>query len=318
MPALVMMISLMSALRSPGVLRCHQPAVAARGLGLRATASASEPTIPLPDGVLVVHKPQDWTSFDVVGKVRNTLEQHMKRQGHRFSRKKRLKVGHGGTLDPMATGMLVIGVGTGCRRLQQYLSGAKGYAARARLGFETDTQDATGESTATAPYDHVTVDDLHRAALGLTGTIDQRPPIYSALKKDGKKLYDLARAGEIKPEEVEVRKVTVHKLVVSDYDAASGTFGLDVSCGGGTYVRSLIEQLGRDVGSAAHMTALERTRHGPFCEEEEARRAALEGEMLAGVAPVLVDEFGDAERLLTALDEAGEALTVLGRKQDDA
>ena len=152
----------------------------------------------------------------------------------------------------------------------------------------------------------------------MTGTIDQRPPIYSALKKDGKKLYDLARAGEIKPEEVEVRKVTVHKLVVSDYDAASGTFGLDVSCGGGTYVRSLIEQLGRDVGSAAHMTALERTRHGPFCEGGGGEARSFEGEMLAGVAPVLVDEFGDAERLLTALDEAGEALTVLGRKQDDA
>ena len=155
----------------------------------------------LPNGFLVAYKPQGWTSFDVVGRVRGVLEKHFKSLGHKFGRKSRLKVGHGGTLDPMATGLLVLGVGDGCRKLQQYLSGPKAYVARAQLGAETDTQDAEGTETRTAPHDHVTLSELERAASGLTGDIMQRPPIYSALRKDGKRLYDLARAGEIKPEE---------------------------------------------------------------------------------------------------------------------
>ena len=124
--------------------------------------------------------------------------------------------------------------------------------------------------TKAAPFEHVTLEQLEAAAAGLTGDILQRPPIYSALRKDGKRLYELARKGEIKPEEVEKRPVTVHRLAVSGLDAATGVFDLEVRCSGGTYVRTLIEDIGREVGSAAHMTALERTRHGPFCSEAEA------------------------------------------------
>ena len=104
------------------------------------TAEPAAPTCPLPDGVLVVHKPQNWTSFDVVAKVRNTLQDHLRGHGHKFTGRKKLKVGHGGTLDPMATGLLVIGVGKGCRALEGYLKGAKSYAAVAQLGSETDSQ----------------------------------------------------------------------------------------------------------------------------------------------------------------------------------
>ena len=107
-------------------------------------AEPAAPTLPLPDGVLVVHKPQNWTSFDVVAKVRNTLQDHLRSHGHKFTGRKKLKVGHGGTLDPMATGLLVIGVGKGCRALEGYLKGAKSYAAVAQLGSETDSQDAEG------------------------------------------------------------------------------------------------------------------------------------------------------------------------------
>ena len=315
--AAIAMFSACASSRSASLLlRGPMLPYASRTLAVRASAAApdaSPPLTPLPDGMLVVHKPQNWTSSDVVGKVRNTLERHYKGLGHKFRGRRRLKVGHGGTLDPMATGMLVLGVGTGCRRLQQYLQGAKAYAARAQLGFETDTQDAEGTATTTAAFDHVARADLERAAAGLTGTIEQRPPIYSALRKDGKRLYELARAGEIQAEEVETRSVTVYKLDVCDFDAASGTFSLDVSCGGGTYIRSLIESIGRDVGSAAHMIELERTRHGPFCAEEEAARAAAEeGEALAGVTPVTLEQFGDVERILGAIDEAGAALTALG------
>ena len=136
----------------------------------------------------------------------------------------------------------------------------------------------------------------------------QRPPIYSALRKDGKRLHELARAGEIRPEEVEARPVTVHALDVCDFDPATGAFALRVSCSGGTYIRSLIEEIGREVRSAAHMTALERTRHGPFCSEEEASRAAAEGIATVGVRPVSVDEFRDPERLLQALEQARQGL----------
>ena len=104
------------------------------------TAEPAAPTVPLPNGVLVVDKPQNWTSFDVVAKVRNTLQDHLRGHGHKFTGRKKLKVGHGGTLDPMATGLLVIGVGKGCRALEGYLRGAKSYAAVAKLGSETDSQ----------------------------------------------------------------------------------------------------------------------------------------------------------------------------------
>jgi len=265
---------------------------------------------PKPDGFLVVHKPQDWTSFDVVGRVRGVLEKHLKSLGHSFGRKSRLKVGHGGTLDPMATGLLVLGVGGGTKLMQQYLAGSKAYAARAQLGAETDTQDATGNTTREASSEHVTLAQLESAAAGLTGEIMQRPPIYSALRKDGKRLYDLARAGKIQPEEVEKRPITVHQLGVHSFDAASGVFELEVRCSGGTYVRTLIEDIGREVGSAAHMTALERTRHGPFCNVAESDAARAAGDLTAApFVPAIVEaELSDPLRLLEAVKEATSAL----------
>jgi tRNA pseudouridine55 synthase len=156
---------------------------------------------------VVAYKPQNWTSFDVVAKARGCLENDLRKSGHEFKRRSRLKVGHGGTLDPMAEGLLVLGIGTGCRGLEGYLKGGKAYRATARLGFETDTQDATGEVLSTAATAHVTISDLRAAAAGLVGTILQRPPIYSALRKDGKRLHELARAGKLQEEDVEPRQV---------------------------------------------------------------------------------------------------------------
>ena len=191
-------------------------------------AEPAAPTVPLPNGVLVVDKPQNWTSFDVVAKVRNTLQDHLRGHGHKFTGRKKLKVGHGGTLDPMATGLLVIGVGKGCRALEGYLRGAKSYAAVAKLGSETDSQDAEGSVIKEAPWSHVTDADLREAALALTGDIQQRPPIFSAIKRDGKRMYDLARQGAVTEEEMEPRQVTVHELRVSSLDRDTGTFGLHV------------------------------------------------------------------------------------------
>ena len=266
----------------------------------------------LPNGFLLVHKPQNWTSFDVVSRVRGVLEKHFKKLGFKFGRKSRLKVGHGGTLDPMATGLLVLGVGSGTKRMAGLLKGSKAYVARAQLGAETDTQDAEGQVTTSAPFEHVTLEELESAASALTGDILQRPPIYSALRKDGKRLYQLAREGAIKPEEVEKRPVTVHHLGVRNFDGASGAFNLDVRCSGGTYVRSLIEEMGRAVGSAAHMTALERTRHGPFCNDAEAEAARALGDAaekpFVHVPAVFEDAIQSPERLIEAVNEAQAAL----------
>jgi len=311
------------------LLSCFSPATSARlpvrrsmtpMLSGRMPHSGTLP--PLPDGFLVVDKPANWTSFDVVGKVRGTLEKHFKAQGHTFGRRSRLKVGHGGTLDPLATGFLVLGVGGGTKRLQQYLTGAKGYAARAKLGAETDTQDSVGSVISTAPYAHVTREALEEAAAQLTGPIMQRPPIYSALRKDGKRLHELARAGEIRPEDVEPRPVTVYEMAVGNFDAEAGVFDLRVSCSGGTYIRSLIVEMGRAIGSAAHMVELRRTRHGPFCSVEEAAAQAADDSASdispsarlasAGVVPVPESALRDPAKLVEAVDEARHALEACG------
>jgi len=270
-----------------------------------------QPATPLPNGFLVVHKPANWTSSDVVGKVRNTLERHFKRpqQGaYVFRKKSRLKVGHGGTLDPLATGLLVLGVGSGTKLMGDLLSGPKSYVARAKLGEETDTLDSEGKVLRTATFDHVTREDLEYAAVALTGDIMQRPPIFSALHKNGERMYTLAREGRIKEEDVEPRPVTVHRLEVCKYDSEHGLFELDVSCSGGTYVRSLITDMARDVGSAAHMTALERTKHGPFAAEAEAVRATAAGLTACDVQPVYEKDLGNAERVLAGLTASSEAL----------
>ena len=299
---------------------CRRPFVsplATLSGGAPSTSDETPPLPLLPDGVFVLDKPPGWTSFDCVGRVRGTLEKHFKREGYRFGRRSRLKVGHGGTLDPLATGLLVIGVGGGCRRLQSYLQGAKGYSATAQLGRETDTQDSEGSTIGTADFDHVARGDLERAAGLLTGTILQRPPIYSALRKDGKRLHELARAGEITPEEVEPRSVTVYRLGLDTFDGESGAFDLSVRCSGGTYVRSLIVEMAREAGSAAHMTALRRTQHGPFCTAEAYTEAVAEAATaeahprVVAVPPVGVEEFGDAQRILHAISLAGEALAAL-------
>ncbi|KAJ8610840.1 hypothetical protein CTAYLR_006456 [Chrysophaeum taylorii] len=211
----------------------------------------------VPNGVLAVYKPKGWTSADVVAKVRNTL-QRAARQVEKKRRK--VKVGHGGTLDPMATGVLVLGVGTGCKNLDAYLAGAKGYRAVGFLGVETDTLDAEGNATARAPWEHVTRETLESALVEFRGDIVQTPPMFSALRSKGKRLYDLARQGiEV---DREARPVTVYRLELTAFDAPS--FYIDVECGGGTYVRSLIADIGKRVDSVAHMAELERTRQGVF------------------------------------------------------
>ncbi len=217
-----------------------------------------------------------WTSFDVVRRVRSVLtegyiKQLKSNQDRRLSldakteskqRKTDIKVGHGGTLDPLAEGVLVLGIGSGTRLLNMYLRGEKAYRATGFLGFETDTLDKLGNRTLEVRSDHVTTAVLTDKLEQFRGKILQTPPMYSALKKNGEKLYDLARKGIIVDREP--RPVEVFDLKLAQSAQGLPYFDLEVACGGGFYVRSLIHDLGRACNAAAHMTALTRTKQGVF------------------------------------------------------
>ena len=202
------------------------------------------------DGILVVDKPQGVTSHDVVRQVRRLCRQR--------------QVGHAGTLDPMATGILLVGVGQGTRIIQFLMDGRKTYRATLKLGESTDTQDAEGSLLESRPWSGVTVDALLRVCADLTGTILQVPPMYSALKKDGVPLYKLARQGiEV---EREAREITIHRIDIESIELPLVT--LSVECSKGTYIRTLAHDLGETLGCGAHLTALRRTHSGCFDETE--------------------------------------------------
>jgi tRNA pseudouridine55 synthase len=198
------------------------------------------------NGVLVIDKPRGITSFDVVAQVRRVLGEK--------------RVGHTGTLDPMATGVLPICVGESTKLVPFLMSGDKEYEAELLFGVTTDSLDATGTVTSETNAANVSRSDVERALPGFVGTIQQRPPMHSALRVGGQRLYELARRGlEV---EREPRPVVVHALELVAYAAPAAT--LRVRCGKGTYVRSLAADLGAVLGVGAHLTALRRTRVGPF------------------------------------------------------
>jgi tRNA pseudouridine55 synthase len=198
-----------------------------------------------PDGLVLVDKPAGVTSHDVVDVVRREL-------GTR-------KVGHAGTLDPMATGLLVLGVGRGTRLLRYLGDLEKTYEGTARLGEETDTLDADGTVVRTAPVG-ATRADVEAAAASLIGESMQRPPAYSAVKVGGRKLYEAARQGETL--QAEPRAVTVRRFDVTSFDPPTFDFRVEVSSG--TYIRALVADVGATLGCGAHLTRLVRTRIGPF------------------------------------------------------
>ncbi len=210
------------------------------------------------DGLLLVDKPTGWTSHDVVARVR------------RLARTRR--VGHAGTLDPMATGVLVLGVGRGTKLLTFLVGADKEYAATVRLGLATHTDDADGEPTSTAApgaVAAVTDQRIEQALAGLTGRIEQVPSAVSAIKVDGKRAYARVRAGD--EVHLAARPVTVHRLDVVDRRRAVTDDGADVldldivvHVSSGTYVRALGRDLGERLGVGGHLTALRRTRVGGF------------------------------------------------------
>jgi tRNA pseudouridine55 synthase len=196
----------------------------------------------------------------VVQKVKYILSRGAE---ERVGRRVKIKVGHGGTLDPLAEGVLVLGVGQGTKLMADFLKGGKGYRATARLGFETNTLDCTGNVTTSVDSGHVTRGVLESHLPSFMGDTMQVPPMFSALKKDGKRLYELARQG--KEVERAARPVAVAALALTEGEVwPDGHFRLEIESSGGFYVRTLIEDLARLAGGAAHMTALLRTKQGPF------------------------------------------------------
>ena len=203
---------------------------------------------PTVHGVCIVDKPAGITSHDVVGQLRK-----------RFSER---QIGHAGTLDPDATGVLVVAVGMATRLLQFATASTKTYIGEVVLGAETSTLDAAGEVVATYDMSSVTLADVHRVVKEhLLGEIDQIPPMVSALKVDGKRLHELAREGieiERKP-----RRVTISRC---DVRATSepNVFAIEVECSAGTYIRSIADDIGHLLGGGAHLRALRRVASGPF------------------------------------------------------
>jgi tRNA pseudouridine55 synthase len=201
-------------------------------------------------GLVIVDKPSGWTSHDVVAKIRRLA-------GTR-------RVGHAGTLDPMATGVLVTGVEKATRLLGHLALTEKEYLATIRLGQATDTGDADGTVVSASPAGGLTLTQVRAAAATLTGDIQQVPPAVSAVKVGGKRAYQLAREG--KAPVLDARPVTVHEFTISDPRPAGGLLDVTaaVRCSSGTYVRALARDLGASLGVGGHLTMLRRTRVGPY------------------------------------------------------
>lgn len=216
------------------------------------------------DGILNVNKPAGWTSHDVVAKVRGLLRDS--------------KVGHAGTLDPAATGVLPILVNRGTRIAEYLLEWDKEYRAVLRLGQTTDTQDATGTVLATRSLDGLTEERIREVVARFRGRITQLPPMYSAVKVAGERLYKSARAG--KTVEREPRTVEVHEIDVLGIAGPDVT--MRVRCSKGTYVRTLCADIGETLEVGGHLWSLERTRVGPLAVEQALTLDDVGARMLAG------------------------------------
>ena len=211
----------------------------------------SNPTPNSPSGILIVDKPTSWTSFDVVAKVRRIF--------------KIKKVGHAGTLDPMATGVLIVLVGQATKWSDQLLSQDKQYIAEIQFGRQTDTGDADGEVVVDAPVANLAQSAIEKVLPQLTGSRDQMVPAYAAVKVNGQKLYQLARAGRTM-ENRPIRHITISQLNLMSFQPHPQypTATISVHCSKGTYIRVLAEEIASQLNTVAHLIALQRTASGTF------------------------------------------------------
>ncbi|MEH6658884.1 tRNA pseudouridine(55) synthase TruB [Leeuwenhoekiella marinoflava] len=202
--------------------------------------------------VLLFDKPLNWTSFQLVNKVRWLI-----RKAYKI---KKIKVGHAGTLDPLATGLLIICTGRFTKRIEAFMGQEKEYTGSLVLGATTPSYDLETEIEATFPTDHLNEDLIQNATAQFTGNIQQKPPIFSALKKEGKRLYEFARAGEaveIPSREVQISEFEITRIELPEVD-------FRVRCSKGTYIRSLAHDFGKALESGGHLSALRRTKIGDF------------------------------------------------------
>ena len=205
--------------------------------------------------IAVIDKPLEWTSSDVVRKIKFRLN----KMGYR-----KIKVGHAGTLDPLATGILLVCIGKATKQVDALQAERKEYVAELMLGATTPSFDMEHPVDKTYPIDHITRDKVEEALLALTGERLQAPPIYSAKKVEGLRAYELARAGE----QVELRKalINIYSITLEEYDLPK--MRIRVECSKGTYIRSLAQEIGEALESGAYLTSLRRTRNGRFSEQD--------------------------------------------------
>lgn len=208
--------------------------------------------------ILHFDKPLGWTSFQLVGKVRWLL--------CRAIGQKKLKVGHAGTLDPLATGVMVICTGRATKRIEELQAGRKEYTATLQLGATTPSYDLEHEVDRTFPTAHITEAAIREALQRFTGEIEQVPPAFSACKIDGKRAYDLARKG--KDVELKAKRITIDELELLRCDLTTMQIDLRIRCSKGTYIRSLARDIGEALSSGAHLTALRRTKVGQYRVED--------------------------------------------------
>ncbi len=217
--------------------------------------------------ILLIDKPLQWTSFQVVNKLRWLIRKS-------FSIKK-LKVGHAGTLDPLASGLLVICTGKFTKRIQEFQGQIKEYTGTITLGATTPSYDLETEIDQTFPIDHISDTDIKKATSQFIGEIEQYPPVFSALKKDGKRLYEYAREGtevEIKPRKINIDEFEITRIALPEVD-------FRVVCGKGTYIRSLAHDFGKTLNSGAHLTVLRRTRIGSFLVDDAISIQSFENQL---------------------------------------
>jgi tRNA pseudouridine55 synthase len=237
----------------------------------------TKPPYQFEDGALfLVDKPLNWTSFDVVNKLRYALK--------KVTGNKKIKVGHAGTLDPLATGLLLVCCGKYTKQIDNLQAMTKEYTGTIKLGAVTPSFDAETKESNPKPFDHLSEEDIKKATEQFLGEIEQVPPIYSAIKVDGKALYELARKGQ--EVEIKSRKVQILFFEITSVNLPSIDFR--VSCSKGTYIRSLANDLGQSLGCGGYLTALRRTKIGDYCIEEAWNLEHLE----SGIRESGLDESG--------------------------
>ncbi|MGL6037282.1 MAG: tRNA pseudouridine(55) synthase TruB [Soonwooa sp.] len=207
--------------------------------------------------IFLVDKPLDWTSFQAVNKLKYKLKRDFKELPKKF------KIGHAGTLDPRATGLLIVCTGKFTKRIPEIQDAPKEYWAEVKIGVQTESYDTEKPEILHQDFSHIKEEDIHKTLEKFVGEIDQKPPVFSALKIDGERAYNLARAGE--ELEMKSRKTTIHYINDIKIDGAMVSF--IVGCSKGTYIRSLAHDIGQNLGVGAYLTQLRRTKIGDYSLE---------------------------------------------------